>query len=138
MAGELVPQTPAESSRPIAKEEKLLAKIDDLKRENKRLKAQAGVPVLKAIKNEIIERAKSGKLAKEIKGRKFGSLVRDLKEVVALLEDKVPGVLIAVPQAPASEGKDVGYYKKNTPSNLTDYERKKRREIIEAEVEKNG
>jgi len=123
----------AENSRPIKAAEEVLSEVGEMKAEQKRLKAQAGVPLMKSFKDEVIRRAESGELKRDLKGMKLSTLIRDLSIIKQLLEDNLPSVVVVAPPAPASEGKDQTWRKAYSISGKTNSERAKMRAAIEGE-----
>lgn len=133
--GEMVPMDDKpERDRALRKDEKVLGEINDAKRETKRLRAQAAIPALKALKDEIVRRAKTGELKEQLKGLKLSALLRDLGQIKQVLEDNMPAVVV-LPQAPASAGKDLTHFRSRSAVRMSDKDReKRRRDAIEGET----
>lgn len=127
----LTPYGP-ENDRPIKKKEQVLAEIEDAKREAKRLKVQSAIPLLKLMKDELIGRIKDGSLAKELKSKKAGSLIRDMVELKKLLDENVPLIGIMTPPAPASDGKDHLAFRSRSAVRMTDKDRAALRKQVES------
>lgn len=125
-----------EESRPLVEKENVLAELANLKDEVKRLRAQATIPVFKAIKDELIQRIQSGKLTDELSKKKISSLLKDVSELKKILEDTIPQVAIITPPAPASEGKDQTWQRAHSPMNISEKDRAARRAAIEGQVVK--
>lgn len=132
MSNDLQP-VPPENSRELKQDEEVLGEIGDLKREAKRLRAQAAIPAIKAWKDEIVRRASTGELKQQLKGMKLSSLMRDLNTIKQILEDNMPQVVMLTPPAPASDGKDQTWRKANSVVGKTESERQKMRDAIEGE-----
>lgn len=132
MSGDLQP-LPPENSRPLAEPEDVLGEVEDLKAETKRLRAQSAIPAIKAVKDELIARAKDGRLKAQLATRPIGSLLRDLAVIKQILEDNMPQVVMLTPPAPASDGKDQTWRKAHSVVGKTDAERQKMRSAIEGE-----
>lgn len=137
--GDLIPGLPPggqnpEQDRPLKNVEKVLGEVVDAKREAKRLRAQAGIPLIKAWKDEIVRRAKTGELREDLKKMKLSTLIRDLGQIKQILEDNMPAVVIAVPPAP--EKKDPTWIKAHSVVSKTPAERERmRRQVEESETE---
>ena len=116
MDGELEPTLTPRQLR--AKQE---AHISDLKN-------RSVIPALEKMAEELEERAKSGKLAEELKGMKVGSIVNNLTKILASI--KTAG-LVVVAQTGLPQRNPTAL-KAQSAVQLSDAQRKLRREAAEA------
>lgn len=117
------------SDQPLSKRDQPLAKQEQ---QIAQAKNRAIIPALEALANEIEEREKSGELAKELKTLKAPSLIHNLSKILTALKQASP--VVVVNHQAIGDTKDPSFYRANSATNLSDYERKKRREAIEAEI----
>ena len=120
-----------EGDRPLAQPEDVLGEVQDAKREAKRIRLQTAIPTIKAIKDELLERAADGRLKEQLKSRSIGSLIKDLAVIRQVLEDNMPQTVILAPPAPATQDKDVTWQRAHSATRLTESERKKLRIEVE-------
>lgn len=96
------------------------------------LRTQATIPILEVLAEEVAMRAKDGTLAQELHGMNASKLIGNLTKILTALQNRGP--VIVVPQKAAGD-REPSYYKANSATNLTEAERKRRREeAIDAEV----
>jgi hypothetical protein len=97
-----------------------------------RLKNEATIPLLETLAEELSHRARSGELAEEFHGEKASKLINSLSKILTALQTRGPVVI--VPPAAVGDGKDPSWFRANSATNLTEAERRKRREAVDAEV----
>jgi hypothetical protein len=96
------------------------------------LRAQATIPILEVIAEEVAMRAKDGTLAQEMHGMNAGKLIGNLTKILTALQNRGP--VIVVPSPAAGDAKDPSFYRAHSASNLTEKEREARRKAVDAEI----
>lgn len=93
-------------------------------------KNRAIIPALKALADELEERAKSGKLKEELAGMKAGQLIGQMTRIVAALKESAPIVVVPAPVPPA----DPTWLNAHSSATLSESEKaERRRKAIEGE-----
>jgi hypothetical protein len=100
------------------------------------LKLETAIPVLEAARDVIAQWAKDGTLHQEMHNKKLSSVVNDVAKLISALQQRGP--IIIVPQPAPADSKDASWFKANSSTNLSDLERKRRRETVDAEVVEDG
>lgn len=99
-------------------------------------KNRAIVPALTKIADEVDRRAKSGKLAKELKGLKVSSLLGNLTRIITAIKENAPQIQI---NNGGGDQYDPLWFRSNSAANMSESERKKLRDkVMEAEVVKEN
>ena len=96
------------------------------------LKADTVIPLLEAARDVIQQWAKDGTLHQEMHGRKLSGLINDIAKLLTAAQPRGP--LVIVPQPAAGDAKDPSWFRAHSAVNLTEAERRKRQETVDAEI----
>lgn len=117
----------------VPEDPKDIALESQQRREITRHKNRAIIPALASLADEVDERARSGKLAEELKSLKVSSLLGNLTRIIAAIKDNAPQVLINN----GATNPDPVWLRANSSANISPKEREARKnKILEAEVVK--
>lgn len=93
-------------------------------------KNKAVLPLFTVMSEEIVRRFESGELTAETKGMKLPALINNLTKIIAAMNKSA--VIIVNPGN--GQAKDPSFLRANSTMHLTESEKKKRREAVDAEI----
>jgi hypothetical protein len=93
-------------------------------------KNEAILPLFTVMSEDILRRFTSGEMAADVKDMKLTTLINNLTKLIAAINKSA----IVIVNPGAGEKKDPTFLRANSAANLTEKEKKARREAVDAEI----